>query len=255
MPRLPLQRLELALHLLAQLQVERAQRLVEQQHLRLVDQRARQRHALALAARQLRRPPVADARQLAPAPAVRRRGVRARPWPPCAPSARRPRCRGCSCAGTARSPGTPCSPAAHRAAACDMSSPPIRMRPAVGSVKPPIMRRQVVLPEPEGPSSVKNSPASIVRSTPSTARTCRSAERGHVDRTQRHRRRGRADAADRRYRGVPRRRGQPLGVGVSGRPARRCSRTPTCGTARTGRSGWRTWWSASSRRRSWSKSS
>ena len=37
------------------------------------------------------------------------------------------------------------------------------MRPAVGSVKPPIMRRQVVLPEPEGPSSVKNSPASIVQ--------------------------------------------------------------------------------------------
>ena len=45
------------------------------------------------------------------------------------------------------------------------------MRPAVGSVKPPIMRRQVVLPEPEGPSSVKNSPEAIVRSTPSTART------------------------------------------------------------------------------------
>ena len=54
--QLALQRLQLGLHLLAQLQVERAQRLVEQQHLRLVDQRARQRHALALAARQLRRP-------------------------------------------------------------------------------------------------------------------------------------------------------------------------------------------------------
>ena len=33
------------------------------------------------------------------------------------------------------------------------------MVPLVGSVKPPIMRRQVVLPEPEGPSRVKNSPA------------------------------------------------------------------------------------------------
>ncbi len=33
------------------------------------------------------------------------------------------------------------------------------------------MRKQVVLPEPDGPSKVKNSPASIVRSTPSTART------------------------------------------------------------------------------------
>jgi hypothetical protein len=34
--------------------------------------------------------------------------------------------------------------------------------PAVGCSKPAIRRRQVVLPEPEGPSSVKNSPSSIV---------------------------------------------------------------------------------------------
>ena len=42
------------LQLLAQLQVERAQRLVEQQHLRVLDQRPRQRDALLLAARELR---------------------------------------------------------------------------------------------------------------------------------------------------------------------------------------------------------
>jgi hypothetical protein len=42
-------------HLQAQLGVEVGQRLVHQQHLRLDDQRARQRHALALAARQRRR--------------------------------------------------------------------------------------------------------------------------------------------------------------------------------------------------------
>jgi hypothetical protein len=60
----PLQRLQLALHLLAQLQVERAQRLVQQQHLRLADQRAGQGHALALAARQLPRPALAHAGQL-----------------------------------------------------------------------------------------------------------------------------------------------------------------------------------------------
>ena len=47
--------LQLDLHLLAELQVERAQRLVEQQHLRLVDERPRQRHALRLAAGELRR--------------------------------------------------------------------------------------------------------------------------------------------------------------------------------------------------------
>ncbi len=39
--------------LAAHLRVERAERLVEQQHLRLDRQRARQRHALQLAARQL----------------------------------------------------------------------------------------------------------------------------------------------------------------------------------------------------------
>ena len=58
---LPLQRLELGLHLFAQLEVERAQRLVEQLHLRLVDERARQRHTLALAARELAGPALAHA--------------------------------------------------------------------------------------------------------------------------------------------------------------------------------------------------
>ena len=47
--------LELDLHRLAELQVERAQRLVEQQHLRLHHERARERDALLHAARELRR--------------------------------------------------------------------------------------------------------------------------------------------------------------------------------------------------------
>ena len=59
-----LQALELDLHFLAQLEVERAQRLVEQQHLGAVDQRARQRDPLALAAGQLRRPALALRAQL-----------------------------------------------------------------------------------------------------------------------------------------------------------------------------------------------
>ena len=45
--------LELDLHLLAQLQVERAERFVEQEHPRPVHQRARERDPLALSARQL----------------------------------------------------------------------------------------------------------------------------------------------------------------------------------------------------------
>ena len=52
--------LELDLHLLAQLQVERAERLVEQQHARAVHDRAGERDALALAAGELVRPAPAD---------------------------------------------------------------------------------------------------------------------------------------------------------------------------------------------------
>ena len=48
-----LERLELDLEVLAQLRVERAQRLVEQQHARSQHQRARERDALLLSARQL----------------------------------------------------------------------------------------------------------------------------------------------------------------------------------------------------------
>ena len=61
--QLALDRLQLELHLLAQLQVERAERLVEQQHARAVDERAGERDALALAAGELDRPALADVRQ------------------------------------------------------------------------------------------------------------------------------------------------------------------------------------------------
>ena len=52
-PDLLLEGLELELHLLAQLEVQRAQRLVEEQHGGVVDQRPGQRDALLLAAREL----------------------------------------------------------------------------------------------------------------------------------------------------------------------------------------------------------
>ena len=53
-----MQRLQLFLHLLSELEVERPQRLIEQQHLRTVDQRTCERHALALATGELRRTPI-----------------------------------------------------------------------------------------------------------------------------------------------------------------------------------------------------
>ena len=54
-PDLLLDPLQLDLHLLAELQVERSERLVQEEHLRLVHDRSRERHALALTARELRR--------------------------------------------------------------------------------------------------------------------------------------------------------------------------------------------------------
>src|SRR5262245_23071464 len=48
---------------------------------------------------------------------------------------------------------------------------PMRISPAVGFSRPAIIRMSVVLPHPEGPSSTKNSPSLITRSTPSTAGT------------------------------------------------------------------------------------
>src|SRR5450830_677412 len=49
--------------------------------------------------------------------------------------------------------------------------PPMRISPAVGVSSPAIMRRSVVLPEPEGPSRTRNSPSRLSRSTSRTAPT------------------------------------------------------------------------------------
>src|SRR6516225_4411786 len=51
------------------------------------------------------------------------------------------------------------------------SLPSINILPLVGSSKPAIIRRVVVLPEPDGPSIEKNSPSYTSRSTPATATT------------------------------------------------------------------------------------
>ena len=60
-----LKRLELELHLLAELQVERSERLVEEQDARAVDERAGERDALLLAARELPRLAPLEARRAA----------------------------------------------------------------------------------------------------------------------------------------------------------------------------------------------
>ena len=48
---------------------------------------------------------------------------------------------------------------------------PIQISPALGSWKPAIMRKVVVLPQPDGPSSVSSSPGATSRLTSCTAAT------------------------------------------------------------------------------------
>ena len=49
--------------------------------------------------------------------------------------------------------------------------PPMRISPEVGRSSPAIARSVVVLPQPDGPSSVRCSPAPTVKLTPRTATT------------------------------------------------------------------------------------
>src|SRR5215470_14147879 len=51
------------------------------------------------------------------------------------------------------------------------TSPPIRISPDVAFSRPAMMRRNVVLPQPDGPSSTKNSPSRTAKLMPSTATT------------------------------------------------------------------------------------
>ena len=50
-----------------------------------------------------------------------------------------------------------------------MSWPSIRTWPSLGTSRPASMRSNVVLPQPDGPSSAKNSPGAMSRLTLSTA--------------------------------------------------------------------------------------
>jgi hypothetical protein len=52
-----------------------------------------------------------------------------------------------------------------------ISKPSITMLPLSGRSNPAIIRIKVVLPQPDGPSSEKNSPLRISTDTPSTATT------------------------------------------------------------------------------------
>ena len=168
-PDLALDPLQLDLQPLAQLQVERAERLVEQQHLRQVDQRPGERDPLLLAARELRRAAVRLGREPDPLELGLDPLARSRPSPtPLRSQAegdvvldaqvREERVALEDRVGRALVGGRPAT-----------SSPSIRISPSLGCSKPAIIRSVVVLPQPLGPSRVKNSPSRDSRLRSSTA--------------------------------------------------------------------------------------
>ena len=70
-------------------------------------------------------------------------------------------------------------------------APRMRISPEVGVSSPASMRSSVVLPEPDGPTMVKNSPSATSRSMPSTAvnvpKDLGQAAKGEDGRAFRHR--------------------------------------------------------------------
>ena len=88
------------------------------------------------------------------------------PWCSAGSAGRRPRCRPRSGAGTARRTGRPCSPRRLCGGRLETSSPSSRIAPSSSFSNPAISRSVVVLPQPDGPSIVKNSPPGISMSTP-----------------------------------------------------------------------------------------
>ena len=134
-------------HLGAGQRIERAERLVEEQHAGPAHQRARQRHALLLAAGEDGRPVVARGR--------RGRHRRAPPAPSRASRARG-RCRHCRSPAAIAAGANPGRAAGRSAAGPSTGAPPTSTRPPVGVSSPAIRRSSVVLPPPERPTTARN---------------------------------------------------------------------------------------------------
>ena len=174
---------DLGARLDAQLGVEVRQRLVHQENLRAAHHGARERDALALTAGELRRLALEQMpdRQRARPPRRRASIVRARL---AAPGTKRPtsgrRCqRSCgaspaaarrsrppSCTDRARRTGTPSPRRAASAAARRRCGRRSCTSPLSCGSSPAMMRSSVVLPQPDGPTRVRNSPSSMSSDTP-----------------------------------------------------------------------------------------
>ena len=152
--------------------VDRAERLVHQHHRRVRGQRPGDADPLLLAAGELGRVALGRARSAArPAPAAPSPAAGPSSGPSRAAAARSRRCRRSCGAGTARPAGSRsrCRGAARPASTWRCPGRRARSVPEVGSTIRLIIRSEVVLPQPDGPTSTVICPDGATRSRPSTA--------------------------------------------------------------------------------------
>ena len=150
---LALDALELELHRLAQLEVERAERLVEQQRARVVHERAGERDALLLAAGELAGLAVGEVGEPHDLEQLARRASRSRPSPTFfGLAARRRRCpRTDMCGNSAYCWKTVLTLRLYGRHPRDVLALEADLRPSDGCSKPAIIRSVVVLPQPGRP--------------------------------------------------------------------------------------------------------
>lgn len=168
--RLALQIADLLAHLGSQLRVERRERFVEQQHVGLDGHRPGERHALLLTSRQGARRPVGHRIELHPARRLAtRRALRSasheRTRSPNSMFFATDRC------GNSAYPWNTMPTLRLCTGTLVTSRAPNDTRPEVGAMKPAIIRKVVVLPQPLGPSSASSSPSRMSSDTSSTATT------------------------------------------------------------------------------------
>ena len=155
--------------LLARQRVERAERLVHQQDVGIVHQRAADAGALLHAAGQLARILALEAGEADEREQVARAlasGAR-RAFPSC--RAGTARCRERSPRAAASAPGRRCR---SRRAARSPRAPPIETVPPVGGTRPATSRSSVDLPQPDGPTRQTNSLRRTSSETSDMATTC-----------------------------------------------------------------------------------
>ena len=169
--RLAPQAQEFVAHQEARLLVERAERLVEQDQARLHDERARDAHALAHAARELRGIARREVGQADELQHVARRACPSRRAQATSDAGRTRRCPRRRATRARRPPGTRrrCRRALRPRSACLRT----RSCPRSRGVRPAMSSSSVDLPQPDGPTTAKNSPLRISKSIGPTA--CRGA--------------------------------------------------------------------------------